>query len=139
MVADYLARPTLRHLTGFNNQINTIRVLRAIFSPCCSLNLPRLLSGWCKSLFFFPVQYHCSRLMKNSWRLQRSKIKVCCGCVFTSRPMFSSLNTASLHADRALFTVNSLCLCHYNRKSWYTVVLVEEKGPTAESSDIKQQ
>lgn len=70
MVADYLARPTLRHLTGFNNQINTIRVLRAIFLPCCSLNLPRLLSEWCKSLlllfFFFPVQYHRSRLMKNS-------------------------------------------------------------------------
>lgn len=64
-----------------------------------------------------------------SWRLQRSKCATV-PCVCSSLPP-DSQNTASFHAE--LVTVNSLCLCHYNGKSWHSVVLLV-RGVSAESS-----
>lgn len=121
--ADYLARLMLCHFACFNNQSNKIRVYRAILLPCYSLNLPRVSPGWCKSVLFFSVW--CNQL-------EAPEIKVC-----SNSPVLSLSHTIQLlffflcplsFSHWTLFTANSLCLCHYSRKLWHSVVLVE-KGP----------
>lgn len=120
--ADYLARLMLCHFACFNNQSNKIRVYRAILLPCYSLNLPRVSPGWCKSVFFFLYGVI-------SWRLQRSKCAATLQSYhcLTQYSFFFFLCPLSF-SHWTLFTANSLCLCHYSRKSWHSVVLVE-KGP----------
>lgn len=77
---------------------------------------------------------HVQRQTVGGSRDQRSK----CASVFSQayRPIFLSLplshTTQLLHTHTDTLYINSLCLRHYNRKSWHSVVLVK-KGLSVES------
>lgn len=75
----------------------------------------------------FSAQYSRSCSVEGS-RDQRLKCAtVSCVCVYHSPWL-----TKHSFFPRRLVTVNSLCLCHYNGKSWHSMVLLE-RGISAES------
>ena len=111
---------------GFNKKINTVRALRAILSPCFSLNLPRVSAGWRRSWFFCRVwllTFHNKQL--GGPEDQRSKSATVfshvSGPIFLTPPHSASHNIASLQRPDTLHT-ESQCLCQYNKKSWHSEV-----------------
>ena len=117
--ANYVVRLTPCHFTGFYNQINLIRGFKGHFLELLFIKPNK---GLHDVNLCFPVECNRSRSATI-----RSKIRAH-NCVFTRCPgsnHYPCLTTQLLYMLWTLFTVKPLCVCHYNLKSWHSMVLLE--------------